>query len=63
MGENFPKLKKETYPDTGETEGSQQDETKQTYTRTYYNKNGKIIGKEKILKAGKEKQLITREPI
>ena len=29
------------YPDIGSTEGSQQDESKQTRTKTYYNKNGK----------------------
>ena len=35
MAENFPNLKKENkYPGTG---SSKQDETKQTYTKTYYN--------------------------
>ena len=37
MAENFPNLKKETYPDTGSTEGPKQVEPKQTYTKTYYN--------------------------
>ena len=41
MTENFPNLKKETYPDKGSTEVSQQDEPKQTYTKTYDNRNGK----------------------
>ena len=39
MAEKFPKLKKET--DTGSIEGPEQDKPKQTYTKTYYNKNGK----------------------
>ena len=42
--ENFPNLKKETYPGTGRREGPKQDESKQTHTKTYYNKNGKIRG-------------------
>ena len=37
MAENFPNLKKET----GSTEGPKQDKPKQTYTKTYYNKNGR----------------------
>ena len=37
MAENFPNLKKETYPDIGSTEGPKQVEPKQTYTKTYYN--------------------------
>ena len=41
MAENFPNLKKETYPGTGSTEGPKQDKPEQTYTKTYYNKNGK----------------------
>ena len=41
MVENFPDLKKETYLDTGSTEGPKLVELKQTYTKTYYNKNGK----------------------
>ncbi len=39
--ENFPNLKKETYPDIGSTKGLRQDEPKQTYAKTNYNKNGK----------------------
>ena len=41
MAENFLNLKKKTYPDTGSTEGPKQDKPKQTYTKIYYNKNGK----------------------
>ena len=41
MAENFSSLKKKTYPDTSSTEGPKQDKPKQTYTKTYYNKNGK----------------------
>ena len=41
MAEKFPNLKKETYPDTGSTEGGKQDKPKQTYTKMCYNKNGK----------------------
>ena len=33
--ENLPNLKKKTYPDTGSTEGSEQDTPKQIYTKTY----------------------------
>ena len=40
MAENFPNLNR--YPQTGSTEGPKQDEPKQTYTKTYYNENGKI---------------------
>ena len=29
------------YPDTGSTESPKQAEPKETYTKTYYNKNGK----------------------
>ena len=41
MAENFPNLKKKTYPDTRSTEGPKQDKPKQTHTKIYYNKNGK----------------------
>ena len=42
MAENFlNNLKKETYPETGSTEGPKKVETKQTYIKTYYSKNGK----------------------
>ena len=42
MAENFPNLKEGSrHPDTGSTEGPKQDEPKQTYTKIYYNKNGK----------------------
>ena len=38
------KTKEESrYPDTGSTEGPKQDETKQTYTKTQYLKNGKFL--------------------
>ena len=40
MSENFPNLK-ETYQDTGSTEGPKQVEPKQAHIKTYYNKNGK----------------------
>ena len=39
--ENFSNLKKETDIQIQETEGPKQDEPKQTYIKTYYNKNGK----------------------
>lgn len=35
MAENFPNLKKETYPGGGSTE-SQTEETKETHTKTYH---------------------------
>ena len=41
MGGNFPNPK-ETYQDTGSTEGPKQVEPKQDHTKTYYKKNGKI---------------------
>ena len=41
MAENFPNLKKVTYPGTGNTQGPKQDEPKQTHTKTYHNENGK----------------------
>ena len=41
MSEKFPNLKKETHPGTGSTEGPKQYKPKQTYTKTYYNKNSK----------------------
>ena len=34
VAENFPNVIKEMYSDTGSTEGSKQDEPKQTYTKT-----------------------------
>lgn len=38
----LPKLKERNiYDDSGSTESSKQDEPKQTYSRTYYNKNDK----------------------
>ena len=39
MADNFPNLKKEgsRYPATGSTEGSKQDEFKQTHTKMNYN--------------------------
>ena len=41
MAKNFPKLKEgNRYPDIGSTEGSKEDEPKQTYTKIDYNKNG-----------------------
>ena len=36
MAENFPNLKKETYPVTGSTEGPEQDEPKQIHTKAYH---------------------------
>ena len=38
MTENFPNLNKETnYPDIGRSRGLQQNEPKQTHTKTYHN--------------------------
>ena len=36
IAENFPNLKKETYPSTGLTEGPKQNESKHSHTNTYY---------------------------
>lgn len=41
MAENFQNLKKSRYPNTESTEGPKQDKHKQTYTKTYYNRNSK----------------------
>ena len=42
MTKKFPNLKKKTdISQMQETEGSQQDEPKQTYAKIYYNKNGR----------------------
>ena len=46
------------YPNTGSTEGSKQVEPKQIYTKTYYKKMAEVKDKEKILKAGWEKQIV-----
>ena len=43
MAKNFPNLKKETDIEIQEAEGPKQSEPKQTYTKTYYNKNGKRV--------------------
>ena len=63
MAENFQNLKKSRYPNTESTEGPKQDKHKQTYTKTYYNRNSKS---QKILKAAREKkkkkEFITRKP-
>ena len=54
MAENFPNLKKETYPGTGSTEGPKQDEPKQNYIKTYYIiKMANIKDKEWILKTAR----------
>ena len=37
MAENFPNLKKETYPGTGSTEGANKDIPVKTHTKTYDN--------------------------
>ena len=39
-------------------EGPKQDELQQTYIKTYYNKNGKVKDKKRILKAAREKQRV-----
>ena len=46
------------HKDTGSKEGPKQVEAKQAHIKTYYNKNGKIKDKEKILKAARENQSI-----
>ena len=56
MPQKKRKKKGNRYPDTESTEGPKQDEPKQTYTKTYYNKNAKIKDKARILKAAREKQ-------
>ena len=53
--ENFPNVKKETYPATGSTEGPKQGKTKQTYTKIII-KMAKV--KERILKAAREKEKV-----
>ena len=37
MAENFPNLKKETYPGTGSTEGPNEDAPIKTHSKTYHN--------------------------
>ena len=41
MAENFPNLKKQSYPGIESTEGPKLDESKQIYIKMYYNENGK----------------------
>ena len=36
MAKIFPNLKKETYPGTSKTEGSKQDEPKESHKKTYH---------------------------
>ena len=49
----------ENFLDTRCTESPKQYEPKQSYTKTYYDKNGKVRDKEKILRTAREKQSIT----
>ena len=44
-------------------EGPKQDELQQTYIKTYYNKNGKVKDKKRILKAAREKLNYKGTPI
>ena len=41
------------------TDSPKQDECKQAYSKTYYNKRPKVKDKERILKATREKQSVT----
>ena len=41
MAENIPNLKKQRDIQVQEAEGCKKDKPKQTYTKTYHNKNGK----------------------
>ena len=43
MAENFPEVKRETYPGTGSTERSKKGESKQTHIKSHHNKNGKSL--------------------
>ena len=64
MAKNFPNLKKETDIEIQEAEGPKQSEPKQTYTKTYYNKNGKNVKIKRRFQRQQEKSkaLTTREP-
>ena len=46
----------ENFLDTRCTESPKLYEPKQSYTKTYYDKNGKVRNKEKILRTAREKQ-------
>ena len=44
MTENFPNLKKESYPSTGGSEGPKQEEPKQTLTKAHPNQDSQSQG-------------------
>ena len=44
MTENFPNLKKESYPSTGGSEGPKQEEPKQTHTKAHPNQDSQSQG-------------------
>ena len=56
---NFPNLGKETYLGPERRRNPKRDKPKEVHTKIHYNLNGKIKDKQRILKAAREKQLVT----